>query len=127
MRSRLVAQQFTWTKRDDVTQSTPPLVAARLLVSKASSFGHKVGAEARCLAGWDCSVAFYHAPLDEDIVVIPPKGLCPAGFVCELRRAMNSTRKACLAYGSVVTKELIAMPAAPFAEVVVVPMRSMWP
>ena len=65
MRSRL--------KRDDVTQNTPPLVAARLLVSKASSFGHKVGAEARCLAGWDCSVAFYHAPLDEDIVVIPSK------------------------------------------------------
>ena len=29
MRSRLVAQQFTWAKRDDVTQNTPPLVAAR--------------------------------------------------------------------------------------------------
>ena len=59
------AQQCTWAKRDDVTQNTPPLVAARLLVSKASSFGHKVGPEARCLAVWDCSVAFYHAPLDE--------------------------------------------------------------
>ena len=49
------------------------------------------------MAGWKCSVAFYHAPLDEDIVVIPPKGLCP------------------------VTEELVAMPAAPFAEVVVAP------
>ena len=37
-------QQFNWAKRDDVTQNTPPLVAARLLVSKASSFGRKVGA-----------------------------------------------------------------------------------
>ena len=74
MRSRLVAQQ--------VTQNSPPLVTARLLVSKAS-----VGAEARCLAGWDCSVAFYHAPLDEDIVAIPPKVLCPAGFA---KRAWRS-------------------------------------
>ena len=57
MRSRLVAQQFNWAKRDDVTQNTPPLVAAHLLVSKASLSGHKVGAGARCLAGWECSVA----------------------------------------------------------------------
>ena len=76
MRSRMYAQQFNWAKRDDVTQNTPPLVAARLLISKASSFGHKIGLEARCLAVWDCSVAFYHGPLDEDIVVISLKGLC---------------------------------------------------
>ena len=50
MESRLVAQQFNWTKRADVTQNTPPLVAARILVSMASLFGHKVGPEARCLA-----------------------------------------------------------------------------
>ena len=35
---------------------------------------------------------------------------------------MNGTRKASLAFGSVVTKELVSMPAAPFAEVVVAPM-----
>ena len=122
MSSRLVAQQFNWAKRDDGTQTTPPLVAARLLVSRESSFGHKIGAEARCLTGWDCSVSFHHASLDEDIVVIPPKGLCPAGFVWQLRRAMNGTRKGSLAFGSVVTKELVAMPAAPFAVVVVAPM-----
>ena len=90
MSSRLVAEQVNWAKRDDVTQNTPPLVAARHLVSKASSSGHKVGgAGARCLAGWDCSVAFHHAQLDEDIVVIPPKGLCTAGFAWQRRRAMN--------------------------------------
>ena len=87
MISRLVAQQFNRAKRDDVT----PLVAVRLLVSTASSSGHKVGAEAQCLASWDCSVAFCHAPLDEDTVVLPPKGLCSVGFVWQLRRAMNGT------------------------------------
>ena len=40
----------------------------------------------------------------------------------QFRRAMNGTRKATLAFGSVVTEELVAMPAAPCAEVVVAPM-----
>ena len=39
-----------------------------------------------------------------------------------LRRAMNGTRKASLAFGSVVTEERVAMLATPFAEVVVAPM-----
>ena len=77
--------------------------------------------------GWDCSVAFCHAPLDEDTVVIPPKGLRPTGFVWQLR----PREKASLAFRSVVTEELVAMPAAPFAEVVVAAMcfkakGSMW-
>ena len=38
MRSRVVAQQLNWAKRDDITQNTLLLVTARLLVSKASSF-----------------------------------------------------------------------------------------
>ena len=67
-------------------------------------------------------VAFCHAPLDKDIVVILPKGLCPVGFMWQLRRAMNGTRKGSSAFGSVVTEELVAMPAAPFADVVVAPM-----
>ena len=61
MKSRVVAQQLKWAKRDDITQNTPLLVTARLLVNKASSFGHKIGPEGRCLAVWDCSVAIYHA------------------------------------------------------------------
>ena len=122
LRSRLAAQQFTWANRDDVSQNTPSLVAARLLVGQTSSFGHKVGQETRCLAGWDCSVAFYHAPVDEDIVVVPRKGLCPEGFGWELRRGMNCTQKASFAFGSVVIEELVVMSAVPFAEVVVAPM-----
>ena len=35
---------------------------------------------------------------------------------------MNGTRKASLAFNNVLTEELVAMPAAPFAEVVVAPM-----
>ena len=40
----------------------------------------------------------------------------------QLRRPMNGTRKANFAFGSVVTEELVAMPAAAFAEVDVAPM-----
>ena len=36
---------------------------------------------------------------------------------------MNGTRKASLALGSVITEELVALPAAPFADVVVAAMR----
>ena len=60
--------------------------------------------------------------LMRDTVVIPLKGLFPAGFVWQLRLAMNGTRKASLAVGSVVMKELVAMLAAPFTEVVIAPM-----
>ena len=38
MRPRQVAQQFNFAKRDDVTQNTPPVVAARFLVGNASPF-----------------------------------------------------------------------------------------
>ena len=115
MRSRLVAQHFDWSKVD-VTQNTPPLVDD---VSKASSFGHKSLQRHDVWLVGIAVLAFYHTPLDEDIVVIPPKELCLAGFVWQLRRAMNGTRKASLAFGSVVTEELVAMLAALFAEVVV--------
>ena len=93
MRSRLVAQQFNWAKREDVTQNTPPLVAVRLLVSKAVNFwtqGLSRGAVSGSV-GLQCRFSC-HAPLVEDIV------------------------EACLAFG---TEELVATPAALFAEVVV--------
>ena len=80
MRSRLVDQPFNWAKRDDVPQNTPPLVAARLLVGKGPSLGHKVGAEARCPVGWDCSVAFHHASLDVDIFCHPAERVVPGGI-----------------------------------------------
>ena len=72
MISRLIAQQFKWE-----TQNTPLLVAARLLASRASPFGPKVGAEARCQAGWNCSAALYHAPLDEYICCHSAESVVP--------------------------------------------------
>ena len=113
MRSRLVAQQFNWAKRDDVTQNTPPLVAARLLLSKASSFGREVGPESRYLAVWDCSVAFNHAPLVARRKVCAPwvRLAAPAGH------ERHEEGELC-----VVTEEFGAMPAVPFANVVVAPM-----
>ena len=98
-------QQFNWAERDDVTQDTPPLVAVRLLVSKASSFGHTVGPEERCLAVWDCSVAFHRAPLDETLSSSRRKA-CAAMDSC----GFGGPRKASLALGGVVAEELVASP-----------------
>ena len=85
MRSRLMAQHFNWAKRDDVTQN------GRCAISRQQSVivwtqGWSRGAESG-------SVAFYHAPFDEIIVVVPPKGVCPVGVVLQLRRAMDGTKK----------------------------------
>ena len=77
----------------------------RLQVSKASSF-------ARCLAGWECSVAFYHSPLDEEIVVMDSCGKIDRTWTAREKQAWHwkcCHRGACC-------------DAAPFAEVVVAPM-----
>jgi hypothetical protein len=122
VRCRLVAMQINTYKREDVTQNTPPLVAVRLMVSRAATLTTTAGQHCRCLAVWDCSVAFYHAPLDEDIVALPPAGLCPPGFAWQLKRAMNGTRKASQAFGKVVKDEVLGMPGADFVLVAVSPM-----
>ena len=86
MRSRVVAQQLNWAKRDDITQNTLLLVTARLLVSKASSFWTQDWARG--------ALAIHHAPLDEDTVIVPPKGLCTEGLVWQLRRAIDRHEEA---------------------------------
>ena len=50
------------------------------------------------------------------------KGCAPRDFVWQLRRARNDTWTAILAFGGVVTEELVAMLAASFAELVVAPV-----
>lgn len=48
-----------------------------------------------CYLGvWDVSVAFFHAQMDERIVVIPPVGEEESGYCWELLRAMCGTRRA---------------------------------
>ena len=92
------------------------------MVSRAATLTTTAGQHCRCLAVWNCSVAFYHAPLDEDIVALPPAGLCPSGFAWQLKRAMNGTRKASRAFGNVVKGEMLGMPGADFVLVAVSPM-----
>ena len=73
VRSRIVVQQYTFVKRDEVHQGTPPLKVLRMLLALATS----KDAHRRKVCGiWDVSVAFFHSPMGEFTVVRPP-------LVCE--------------------------------------------
>ena len=54
--------------REDVFAATPPLAAMSFILSRAASRGH-----GRCLVLWDVSVAFFHATIEEEVFVRPPK------------------------------------------------------
>jgi hypothetical protein len=69
VRSRLVAMEIAWDVRHDTFAGTPPLKAVRLALALAASMGTDF-----LLCSYDVSVAFYHATLDEEIHVVPPKG-----------------------------------------------------
>ena len=79
--------------REDVNAGTPPIAVIRSIVSLAAT---KKGR--RHLAVHDVHVAFFHADLDEWIVVIPPPGVRRPGYVWQLRKAMYGTRKAAQAW-----------------------------
>ena len=71
VRSRLVVNQVRGaSKREDVFAATPPLAAMRFILSRAASRGH-----GRCLGLWDVSVAFFHATIEEEVFVRPPKNM----------------------------------------------------
>ena len=55
-------------KRDDVFAAAPLHAATRSISSRAASRGH-----GRCLGLWNVSVAFFHAPIEEEVFVRPPK------------------------------------------------------
>ena len=78
MRSRLVGQQFNWAKDDDVTQNTPAPGRRPSSCQQPGRLDTGLG-KRRCVAVWGCSVAFCHAPLDKDIVVVTerfvPRGI----------------------------------------------------
>ncbi|CAK0831695.1 unnamed protein product [Prorocentrum cordatum] len=68
VRSRLVAQEVVkGDKREDVFAGAPPLSAMRYLLSRAASKG-----QARSIATYDVSVAFFHAKMTEELIVRPP-------------------------------------------------------
>jgi hypothetical protein len=75
--------------RDDVNASTPPIGLVRIVLSLAASKG-----SVRLVALHDASVAFFHADIDEYIVVMPPPGLRKPGRVWQLRKALYGTRRA---------------------------------
>ena len=93
VRSRGVAMEINTYGREDCNAGTPPIAIVRAIVSLAAT---KKGR--RHLSVHDVHVAFFHADLDEWIVVIPPPGLRRDGYVWQLRKAMYGTRKAAQAW-----------------------------
>eukprot|EP00959_Pyramimonas_sp_CCMP1952_P321942 6736458-Pyramimonas_sp.AAC.1 len=104
VRSRFVAMQFAWDVRGDTIAGTPPLAAFRLVVSFASSlYSTGIGYDG-ALALYDVPVAFFHAHIDEDIYVAPPKGEEPEGIVYQLKRALYGTRRASLLFQNLIVE-----------------------
>ncbi len=78
---------------------TPPIAIVRAIISLAAS---KRGR--RHISIHDVHVAFFHADIDEWIIVIPPKGLRRPNMVWQLRKAMYGTRKAAQSWQEFVAK-----------------------
>ena len=86
-RSRLVVNPVRGAcKREDVFAATPPLPAMRFILSRAASRGH-----GRCLGLWDASVAFFHAAIEEEVFVRPPKKMRKDKTFWKLLRATYGT------------------------------------
>ena len=85
-----MATQVNLFAREDVNASTPPLHAARIIVALAAT----KQPQPRFIAVHDAHVAFFHAEIDEWIVVIPPRGLRRRGVGWQLLQAMYGTRRA---------------------------------
>ena len=75
VRSRHVAMEFAWDTRYDAFAGTPPLKAVRLGLALAVVLVGPSGRKKMMVVGlYDVSVALYHAVMDQDIHVIPPRG-----------------------------------------------------
>ena len=115
VRSRIVVQQYSFDKRLDVHQGTPPLKVLRLLLALATS----KDAHRRKVCGiWDVSVAFFHSPMDEFTVVRPPVELRVRGKLWVLNRALYGTRMASRCFGKLVGEVL---KDAQFGTITIVP------
>ena len=90
VRSRLVVNQVRGaSKREDVFAATAPLAAMRFILSRAASRGH-----GRCLGLWDVSVAFFHAAIEEEVFVRPPKNMRRDKTIWRLLKDMYGTQVA---------------------------------
>ena len=102
VRSRLVVNQVRGaSKREFVFAATPPLPAMRFIFPRAASRGH-----GRCLGLWDVSVAFFHATIEEEVFVRPPKNMRKDKTIWRLSKAMYGTQVASLLWQRLVRKTL---------------------
>ena len=69
VRSKRVVKEFNTYKRDDVIQNTLAWSVVHLLVSKVTASVTLECRSDKCIAGWDSSVAFFHATIPEPIHV----------------------------------------------------------
>ncbi len=119
VRSRLVATQINTYAREDVTQATPPIKVARMVLSTAASAQDHRG-QYKCLIGrHDIRVAFFHAKGSGNVVLVPVKGLAPPGTGWRALKAMYGTREASKCWGNTVTDFMLEVGCE---AVVVVPM-----
>ena len=102
VRCRLVAQEVNTHHRatEETYAGTPPLVATRLLLSRAAT--QNPGEYPNEVTVYDISVAFLHADMDEEIIVTPPPTAAPKGTLWLLRKAMYGTRRASLLWAELV-------------------------
>jgi KUP system potassium uptake protein len=114
-----VATQINNYTREDVTQATPPIKVARMVLSMAASARDHRG-QHMCLIGrHDIRVAFFHAKGSGNVVMVPAKGLAPPGVGWRALKAMYGTREASKCWGDTVTDTMLA---AGCEAVMVVPM-----
>ena len=67
----------------DVFAGTPPLAAMRFVLSRAAARGH-----GRCIGLWDVSAAFFHATIEEEVFVRPPRNMRKDKTIWKLLKAM---------------------------------------
>ena len=95
VRSRLVAMKVAHCVQFDTFAGIAPLKCIKIIISRAASIKNMRGEHSRVLALHDISVAFWHAllPEDEPIAMYPPRGEEEAGYMWQMKRAMNGTRR----------------------------------
>ena len=71
-------------KRENVFAGTPPLAAMHVVLYHTTSRGH-----GWCLDVWSVSVAFFHAMIEEEMSVRPPKNMRKDKSIWRLPRAMH--------------------------------------
>lgn len=108
VRCRLVAQEFAHDKRDDLFAGTPPLAAARYVLSDCMSRGRS--SFKRSVMVLDVKKAFLHGKMERELYIELPvedPQRDNGQYIGRLVRALYGTRDAPLAWQRVVKKFMI--------------------